>query len=73
MVEMNVEEHRNQAHRAAGDADELHALIAAGGFWRLAPDWVPRTGYTGVPGAEGLRRIADGLLALSVPGPGETW
>ncbi|MEU3600255.1 hypothetical protein ABZ714_16285 [Streptomyces sp. NPDC006798] len=24
---------------------QLDALIAAGGYWGLAPDWVPRTGY----------------------------
>ncbi|NEA19184.1 hypothetical protein [Streptomyces halstedii] len=56
----------------SSDADELHALIAAGGFWRLAPDWVPRTGYT-IPDRHVLGRMALRLLALSVPGPGETW
>ncbi|RDG35336.1 hypothetical protein DVH02_25795 [Streptomyces corynorhini] len=56
----------------SSDADQLYELIRAGGFWRLAPDWVPRTGYT-VPGKGGLHRMADKLLALSVPGPGETW
>ncbi|MFJ2212750.1 hypothetical protein ACIQVO_17875 [Streptomyces sp. NPDC101062] len=54
------------------DGDELHALIKAGGFWGLAPDWVPRTGYT-VPGKAMLYRMSLRLLALSVPGPGEKW
>ncbi|MER6528941.1 hypothetical protein [Streptomyces sp. NPDC001508] len=30
---------------SANDVAELEALIAADGFWRLAPDWVPRTGF----------------------------
>ncbi|MFE3094359.1 hypothetical protein ACFXG1_11080 [Streptomyces sp. NPDC059248] len=24
---------------------QLDALIVVGGYWGLAPDWVPRTGY----------------------------
>ncbi|MFD9484270.1 hypothetical protein ACFWBX_09730 [Streptomyces sp. NPDC059991] len=28
------------------DVAELVATIEAGGFWRLAPKWVPRGGYT---------------------------
>ncbi|WP_411146999.1 hypothetical protein [Streptomyces sp. x-80] len=26
-------------------ANRLSVLIGAGAFWRLAPEWVPRTGY----------------------------
>ncbi|MHC0430794.1 hypothetical protein ACX6XY_11470 [Streptomyces sp. O3] len=33
----------------ADGAAELYALIEAGGFWRLAPDWVPRGGYVSTP------------------------
>ncbi|WP_405687583.1 hypothetical protein OG204_30305 [Streptomyces sp. NBC_01387] len=29
----------------ASGAAQLAALVAAGGFWHLAPDRVPRTGY----------------------------
>ncbi|MGV9313331.1 hypothetical protein ACWDR0_14210 [Streptomyces sp. NPDC003691] len=41
---------------------QLDALIAAGGFWGIAPDWVPRTGYatdrnTLVTALAGLRRL----------------
>ncbi|GHE00759.1 hypothetical protein GCM10010339_17400 [Streptomyces alanosinicus] len=44
----------------ANDVVELEALIAAGGFWRLAPDWVPRTGYA-KPTRALLRAVEDGL------------
>lgn len=42
------------------DADELAALIEAGGFWRLAPDWVPRGGYAG-PSRDVLKGVEAGL------------
>ncbi|WP_327373477.1 hypothetical protein OG393_05565 [Streptomyces sp. NBC_01216] len=42
------------------DVDELAALIQAGGFWRLAPEWVPRTGYA-PPTRPVLLRVHDGL------------
>lgn len=46
------------------DADELAALIEAGGFWRLAPKWVPRgpgdaTRSTLLDVQAGLRRLVD--------------
>ncbi|WP_443068550.1 WHG domain-containing protein [Streptomyces sp. NBC_01267] len=38
----------------------MDAPISADGFWRLAPDWVPRTGYA--PLTKGLfREVAAGL------------
>ncbi|MEU3600570.1 hypothetical protein ABZ714_17905 [Streptomyces sp. NPDC006798] len=44
------------------EAALLVALLAAGGYWGLAPDWVPRAGYTRDPGTlvaalAGLRRL----------------
>ncbi len=54
------------------DADQLHALIAAGGVWGLAPRWVPRGGYT-LPTRSVLRRVETGLLIASVPRIGEEW
>ncbi|MFJ1600956.1 hypothetical protein [Streptomyces sp. NPDC088261] len=39
---------------------ELAALIDAGGFWRLAPEWVPRTGYA-EPTPALLRDVEAGL------------
>ncbi|GBQ02733.1 hypothetical protein SSP531S_41970 [Streptomyces spongiicola] len=50
-------------HEPAHDTDavdELAALIQAGGFWRLAPEWVPRTGYAS-PSRPVLLRVRDGL------------
>ncbi|WP_369390818.1 hypothetical protein AB5J72_26560 [Streptomyces sp. CG1] len=44
----------------ANDVAELEALIAAGGFWRLAPDWVPRAGYA-APTRAVLRDVEAGL------------
>ncbi|MFF6971530.1 MULTISPECIES: hypothetical protein [Streptomyces] len=43
---------------------QLDALIRAGGFWGLAPDWVPRGGYacdrgTLVAALAALRRLAQ--------------
>ncbi|WP_405398473.1 hypothetical protein [Streptomyces microflavus] len=42
------------------DADELAALIEAGGFWRLAPEWLPRTGYA-KPSRAVLKDVEAGL------------
>ncbi|MEV0961149.1 hypothetical protein AB0J25_00750 [Streptomyces sp. NPDC049910] len=42
------------------DVDELTARIQAGGFWRLAPEWVPRTSYV-TPTRPVLLRVRDGL------------
>ncbi|ORT57553.1 hypothetical protein [Streptomyces sp. CB03238] len=42
------------------DVDELAALIQAGEFWRLAPEWVPRSGYA-PPTRPVLLRVRDGL------------
>ncbi len=44
------------------DAEELYALIRAGGFWRLAPDWVPRE-YA-EPTRELTERVQHGLRRL---------
>jgi hypothetical protein len=42
------------------ELNELTALLRAGGFWSLAPAWVPRDGYAeGTP--ELLRRLEAGL------------
>lgn len=48
-----------------GDVDELAALIEVGGFWRFAPDWVPRTGYA-EPTPDILKAVEAGLRR--VPG-----
>ncbi|MFJ8388336.1 hypothetical protein ACIQ9Q_28210 [Streptomyces sp. NPDC094438] len=45
----------------ADDVAELSALIADGGFWRLAPDWVPCT--FAPPTSETLRAAEAGLRA----------
>lgn len=42
------------------DAALLAELVEAGGFWRLAPEWVPRGGYVG-PSAPLLLMVRDGL------------
>jgi hypothetical protein len=44
----------------ADGVEELEALAHAGGFWRLAPMWVPRTGYAS-PTPELLRVVEAGL------------
>ncbi|MFE1960926.1 hypothetical protein [Streptomyces sp. NPDC059479] len=56
----------------ATDADLLCDLIAAGGFWGLAPGWVPRGGYA-APTRPVLRRLETALLIDSVPRIGEEW
>ncbi|MGA5409137.1 hypothetical protein ACPCSC_17955 [Streptomyces lavendulocolor] len=43
------------------DADDLAALIESGGFWRLAPEWVPRTGYADHVSRDTLKAIEAGL------------
>lgn len=49
---------------APGDeVSELETLIERGGFWRLAPEWVPRTGYA-EPTPETLRTVDAGLRRL---------
>ncbi|WP_030779274.1 hypothetical protein [Streptomyces sp. NRRL S-920] len=48
------------------DVDELHALIKAGGFWRLAPEWVPHTGYA-QSDRQSLSHVEDGLRRLLNP------
>ncbi|WP_438297872.1 ATP-binding protein [Streptomyces sp. HUAS TT7] len=45
------------------DAAELAALIEAGGFWRLTPEWWPRS-FEARPGAETLRAVEAGLKRL---------
>lgn len=39
---------------------EMDALIDKGAFWRLAPEWVPRTGYA-TPSPAVLRELEAGL------------
>ncbi|QDY79310.1 hypothetical protein [Streptomyces qinzhouensis] len=50
----------------AGPPDQeavlLVALLAAGGFWGLAPAWVPRTGY--VRDRDTLIRCRAGLVRI---------
>ncbi|KUN00600.1 hypothetical protein AQI95_34405 [Streptomyces yokosukanensis] len=56
-----AEPHESSAPQPpADDVAELEALIAAGGFWRLAPDWVPRGGYS-MPTLAVLRVAENGL------------
>lgn len=54
------------------DADQLYELVHTGGFWGLAPDWVPRGDYA-TPTRLLLNRVALRLLAESVPREGERW
>ncbi|WP_326810916.1 hypothetical protein OIE62_24645 [Streptomyces scopuliridis] len=56
--------------RRLTDADELHALFAAGGVWGLALDWVPRGGFA-IPARPVLRRVELGLLLNAAPWIGE--
>ncbi|MEU3917132.1 hypothetical protein [Streptomyces sp. NPDC029004] len=55
----------NQAANGApaDDVAELAALIEVGGFWRLAPEWVPRDGYA-TPTPDTLRAVEAGLRRL---------
>ncbi|MEU7044227.1 hypothetical protein AB0A77_24660 [Streptomyces varsoviensis] len=48
----------------SADVDALYELIQAGGFWRLAPEWVPRV-YA-EPTKELADRVRHGLRRLSV-------
>ncbi|TFI28684.1 hypothetical protein [Streptomyces sp. 4R-3d] len=45
-------------------AAEMEALIDAGAFWRLAPEWVPRDGYA-APSPAVLRELEAGLKRLA--------
>lgn len=56
--------------KSLSDADELAALVAAGGYWGLAPDWVPRFGYA-APTRAVLRLVETGLLIDLAPRIGE--
>lgn len=47
----------------ANEPSERKALITAGGLWRMAPDWVPRGGYTD-PSPTVLRAVQAGLRRL---------
>ncbi|MYR90149.1 hypothetical protein GTY41_35890 [Streptomyces sp. SID685] len=54
----------NPIPQGRSDVDELAALIKAGGFWRLAPEWLPRgpgvTTRVALQDVEaGLRRLLD--------------
>ncbi|MBM7443243.1 hypothetical protein JOC24_006691 [Streptomyces sp. HB132] len=48
------------ARQRRSDADEPTARIDADAFWRLVPDWVPRTGYA-MPSRHVLRDVEAGL------------
>lgn len=52
-----------QAPATADFDSDLSALIEAGGFWRLAPEWVPRWGYV-PPTPDVLRGVEAGLRGL---------
>lgn len=52
--------HHNPTLQNRCDADELAALVEAGAFWRLAPDWVPRSGYVGLS-RDVLKDVEAGL------------
>ncbi|MEW2220567.1 hypothetical protein AB0939_14930 [Streptomyces sp. NPDC006990] len=45
-------------------AAELTAFMEAGAFWRLVPEWVPRTGFA-EPTPQLLRDVAAGLRQRS--------
>ncbi|MEN8653763.1 hypothetical protein ABCR94_24960 [Streptomyces sp. 21So2-11] len=44
------------------EIEALATLIEAGGFWRLAPEWVPQA-YAD-PSPDVLNRVGDGLRQL---------
>ncbi|MFI6289386.1 hypothetical protein ACIBCM_32355 [Streptomyces sp. NPDC051018] len=44
----------------AGETGELVALLRRGGFWGIAPEWVPRGGYAEAT-PEILAAVAAGL------------
>ncbi|MGW2793624.1 ATP-binding protein [Streptomyces sp. NPDC001251] len=46
------------ASNSADSTAELEALVAAGGFWRLTPEWMPRRFDPRPPSAETLRTVA---------------
>ncbi|MFD6970598.1 hypothetical protein [Streptomyces sp. NPDC059949] len=46
------------------DVEDLANLINAGGFWNMAPEWVPRTGYLANPSKAVLEDIMDALESL---------
>lgn len=45
-------------------AVEMDALIEAGAFWRLVPEWVPRDGYAN-PSRAVLQELEAGLKRLT--------
>lgn len=57
-------DHGLPADQRARDADQLAALIEAGGFWRLAQEWVPRTGHA-TPTRQVVKDVEAGLLQMS--------
>ncbi|MEV0265845.1 hypothetical protein AB0I49_31550 [Streptomyces sp. NPDC050617] len=46
-----------------GDVEALYELIRAGGFWRIAPDWVPR--HYAEPTRELTERVRHGLRRMT--------
>ncbi|NDZ81290.1 hypothetical protein G3I19_22705 [Streptomyces sp. SID10853] len=53
-------EHKPATGQRDAETVQLADLVAAGGFWRLAPAWVPRTGYA-PPTKDLLRDVIAGL------------
>ncbi|GAB2787502.1 hypothetical protein GCM10027091_20360 [Streptomyces daliensis] len=49
-----------QQPRATDDVAELAKVIEAGGFWRLAPEWLPHDGYA-APTRDVLLNVDAGL------------
>ncbi|MEV8330359.1 hypothetical protein [Streptomyces niveus] len=54
---------RTREQGGSGTTAEMEALIDAGAFWRLAPEWVPRDGYA-TPSLAVLRALEVGLRRL---------
>lgn len=59
----NTQSQEATAPAAGNDVDGLMSLIEAGSFWRLAPEWVPRTGYSKAT-PQILRAVEAGLMRM---------
>ncbi|MEU5158810.1 hypothetical protein AB0G74_04260 [Streptomyces sp. NPDC020875] len=56
------------AVRGSALQSQLNSLLVAGGYWGLAPDWVPRAGYvrdrdTLIRALAALRRLVQNETA----------
>lgn len=60
---MSMTDHVKTAPEEDSELAALTELIRGGGFWRLAPEWWPRTFDTD-PSRETLKAIAAGLRRL---------